>query len=214
MATSGPAILTATPTPESARRSWPGRLALGLAALAVAGAGLVWQAGGARLLLGAVGLHLAVRGVVLVRGVRSGALGGRGRVPAAAAAAVGLGVLGVAVTSGAATRWLLLAGVPAVLLLVAAGLLARGGAARRGGQALLVWSVLVLGLLVATGTAQGWARAADVATAVTGLGIAVLAVPLLISAVQLRAVAARPAPPRPAACAGCACAAGGCGLPR
>jgi hypothetical protein len=91
-------------------------------------------------------------------------------------------------------------------------LLVRGGSARRGGQALLVWSVLVAGLLVVTGVVQGWGRATDVAMVVTALAVAVLGVPLLIGAAQLRAVAAQPArAPAPAACAGCACGAGGCG---
>jgi hypothetical protein len=101
-----------------------------------------------------------------------------------------------------------------VLLLVAAGgLLARSGVARRGGQALLVWAVLVTGLLVAAGVVQGWDRAAEVATVVAALAVAVLAVPLLVAAAGLRSVAAQPvAPPaRPAACAGCACGAGVCG---
>jgi hypothetical protein len=108
----------------------------------------------------------------------------------------------------------LLFGVPVVLLGAAAALLARGPVARRGGLALLVWSLLITGLLVATGLGQDWARAGDVATVVTALAVAVLGVPLLIAALNLRAVAARPvpvAPARPAGCAGCACGAGGCG---
>ncbi|MGZ4546745.1 MAG: hypothetical protein ACXVXT_15250, partial [Blastococcus sp.] len=83
--------------------------------------------------------------------------------------------------------------------------------ARRGGQALLVWSVLVIGLLVLTGLAQGWGRATDVVTVVAALAVAVLGVPLLIGAAQLRAVAAQPAPAPAAGCGGCACGAGGCG---
>jgi hypothetical protein len=108
----------------------------------------------------------------------------------------------------------LLVVVPLLLLVAAAGLLARGGLARRGGQALLVWSVLVAGLLVLTGVGPGWDRAADVATVVTALAVAVLAVPLLIGAVNLRTVGARSDPEeegRPLGCAGCACAGGGCG---
>lgn len=106
----------------------------------------------------------------------------------------------------------LLGAVPLLLLAGAAGLLARGGTARRGGLALLVWSLLVAGVLVVTGLGQDWARAADVARVVTALAVAVLGVPVLLAALNLRALAARPAPaPRPAGCAGCACAAGGCG---
>ena len=99
-----------------------------------------------------------------------------------------------------------------LLLVTGLALLARGGLARRGGQALLVWSVLVGGLLVVTGIGQSWDRAASVATVVAALAVAVLAVPLLIGAANLRAVGARPDPEpgRPLGCAGCACAGGGC----
>ena len=46
---------------------------------------------------------------------------------------------------------MLLVGVPVVLLAGALALLSRSGTARRGGQVLLVWGVLVTGLLVVTG---------------------------------------------------------------
>ena len=102
--------------------------------------------------------------------------------------------------------------MPVVLIAAAGALLVREGrTARRGGQALLVWSVLVTGLLAVTGFAQGWDRAAEVATVVSALALAVLAVPLLVAAVHLRTIAARPVPAAPAGCGGCACGAGGCG---
>ena len=59
-------ILTADATPEVARRTWPQWLALGLAMLVVAVVSVVWADAGARLLLGAIGAFLAVRGVVLL----------------------------------------------------------------------------------------------------------------------------------------------------
>jgi hypothetical protein len=95
----------------------------------------------------------------------------------------------------------------------AAVLLSRGGLARRGGLLLGGTSLLITGVLVATGLGQGWDRAADVATVVAALAVAVLGVPLLVGAAGLREVAARPAPPPagPAGCGGCACGAGGCG---
>jgi hypothetical protein len=204
-------------SPEVARRAWPQWLALGVGMIAVAVTAVLWEAGGARLLLGALGLFLAVRGGVLLRGARSGAMSAavaaRARSLGALAVAGGAAALVVAAVSGVAAARVLLIGIPLLLLVAATGLLARGGAARRGGQALLVWAVLVTGLLVATGVAQGWARAADVATVVTALAVAVLAVPLIFAAAGLRTVAAQPvAPPaRPAACGGCACGAGGCG---
>jgi hypothetical protein len=203
-------------TPEEARRAWPQWLALGVAMIAVAVTSIFWDAAGARLLLGALGLFLAARGALLLRGTRSGAVG-RALAPqvrslGTGALAVGAAALVVALASGVLAARVLLVAVPVVLLAAAVRLLGRGGVARRGGQALLVWTVLVTGLLVATGVAQGWARAADVATVVAALAVAVLGVPLILASAGLRRVAAEPAPaPRPAACAGCACGAGGCG---
>jgi len=196
-------ILTADATPAVARRAWPQWLALGLAMLVVAVVSVVLPDAGARLLLGAIGAFLAVRGAVLLTSAR-----GLGAVSVVA----GLAGLAVAVTSAAAAGWVLLIAVPVLLLGAGVGLLARSGLARRGGQALLVWSVLVGGLLVASGLGQGWDRAASVATVVGALAVAVLAVPLLVGAASLRAVGARPDPEegRPLGCAGCACAGGGC----
>jgi hypothetical protein len=204
-------------TPEDARRAWPQWLGLGVAMIAVAVTAVLWDAAGARLLLGALGAFLALRGAVLLRGVRSGlmssAMAGRARSLGAAALLGGAAALVVALASGVASARVLLVGAPVLLLAAAAAALGRGGAARRGGQALLVWGVLVTGLLVVTGLAQSWSRAADVATVVTALAVAALAVPLIVAASGLRTVASTPspAPARPAACAGCACGAGGCG---
>jgi hypothetical protein len=220
VANGGTGILTAgtsgVTTPAEARRAWPQWLALGVAMIAVAVTAVFWNAAGARLLLGALGLFLTLRGVVLLRGARSGAVGralaSRARSLGTAALVVGAAALVVAVSSGVLSARVLLVGVPVLLLAAAVGLLGRDGASRRGGQALLVWTVLVIGLLVATGVAQGWARASDVATVVGALAVAVLGVPLILASAGLRRVAAEPVPaPRPAACAGCACGAGGCG---
>jgi hypothetical protein len=204
-------------TPDEARRAWPQWLALGIGMVAVAVTSVVWDTAGARLLLGALGLFLAVRGVLLLRGTRTGvvgpALAPRARGLGTGALLVGVAALAVAVTSGDLAAGVLLVGVPVLLLVAGFGLLGRGAVARRGGQALLVWTVLVTGLLVATGVAQGWSRAADVATVVAAVAVAVLAVPLVLASAGLRRLAAEPAPApaRPAACAGCACGAGGCG---
>lgn len=223
MANGGTGILTAgiqgSATPDEARRAWPQWLALGIAMIAVAVTSVLWDAAGARVLLGALGVFLVVRGAVLLRGARSGAVGrglaARARGLGTGALVTGAAAVIVAVSSGVLAARVLLVAVPVVLLVVAAvGLLGRGGVARRGGQALLVWTVLVSGLLVATGVAQGWARAADVATVVAALAVAVLAVPLVVAASGLRRVAAEPArapAAAPAGCAGCACGAGGCG---
>jgi hypothetical protein len=220
VANGGTGILTAgtqgIATPEDARRAWPQWLGLGIAMIAVAVTSVFWDAAGARLLLGALGLFLVVRGAVLLRGARSGAVGpalaSRARGLGTGALVVGAAGLVVAVSSGVLAAGVLLVAVPLLLLGAAAGLLGRRGASRRGGQALLVWTLLVTGLLVATGIAQGWARASDVATVVAALAVAVLGVPLIVAASGLRRVAAEPAPAAvPAGCAGCACGAGGCG---
>ncbi|NEK87828.1 hypothetical protein GCU60_18980 [Blastococcus saxobsidens] len=211
-------ILSATTagmaTPDVARRTWPRWLALGVAMIAVAVLAVAWEPAGARLLLGTLGLFLAVRGVLLLRGAGAleGELSGRARSLGAVAVVAGIAGLGVAVASAALSATVLLIGVPVALLAASAGLLARGGTARRGGQALLVWSVLVTALLVVTGLAQDWNRAADLATVVAALGVAVLGLPLLIGAANLRTIAATPAPaPVRSGCGGCACGAGGCG---
>jgi hypothetical protein len=200
-----------------ARRTWPRWLGLGLALIAVAVTAVFWDAAGARLLVGALGVFFAVRGVALARtaGSLTGELAGRARTLGSGAVLGGAAAVVVAVPSAGLAARVLLVAVPVMLVGAAAVLLSRGGVARRGGLALLVWSLLVTGVLVLTGLAQGWDRAADVATVVAALAVAALGVPLLIGASSLRAVAARPAPApapvRPAGCAGCACGAGGCG---
>jgi hypothetical protein len=221
VANGGTGILTAgtqaMASPELARRAWPQWLALGIAMIAVAAAAVLWDDAGARLLLGALGLFLSVRGALLLRGARSGAMdttmAGQARGLGAAALGWGAAVLVVALVSETAAASVLLFAVPVLLLTSGAALLPRGGMARRGGQALLVWGVLITGLLLATVLGPGWDRAAELATVVAALAVAVLGVPLLVAAANLRTVAATPlpVPARPAACAGCACGAGGCG---
>ncbi|SDX54731.1 hypothetical protein SAMN05660209_00662 [Geodermatophilus africanus] len=195
-------------SPEQARRAWPRWLAGGVALLVVAAVAVVWADGGARLLLGVGGALLAWRGGQLA------AEGGRRRAQGAAVAGAGVLALGLASVPVALAGWVLLVAVPAGLLGGALTLLGRGGAVRRSGQAALVWWALVTGLLVVTGLAAGWERAAAGATVVGALGLGLLGVVLLVGSSTLRAIAAQPAPVRPAACAGCACGAGGCGIPR
>ena len=216
MANGGTGILTAQATPETARRTWPQWLALGLAMIAVAVVAVLWDDAGARLLLGALGLFLVGRGATLLRAGRSRALA---RPVARQARSLGTAALGwggvvlvVAIASAELAAAVLLFAAPVALLAGGGALLARGGrTARRGGSALLVWAVLVTGLLIVTLVAQGWGRASEVATVVTALAVALLGVPLLVAAVQLRTIAARPVPEAPAGCGGCACGAGGCG---
>ena len=65
--TAGTSSATAV-TPDEARRTWPQWLALGIALIAVAVVAVFWDAAGARLLVGALGVFFAVRGAALVRG--------------------------------------------------------------------------------------------------------------------------------------------------
>jgi hypothetical protein len=213
--TSAPGILTAQPTPDVARRSWPRYLALGLGMIAVGVAGVLLGDLGARVLLGGVGLFVAVRGAVLLRAARTGSLDDEvlPRAGLLGGVALGAGALALAAALASATlaAQVLMVGVPLALLVAAVSLLARGGTVRRGGLALLVWTVLVTGVLVVTGLAQDWDRAADVARVVTALVVAVLGVPMLVAAANYKQIADRPAPARAGGCGGCACGAGGCG---
>jgi hypothetical protein len=216
VANGGTGILTAEATPETARRAWPQWLALGLAMIAVAVVAVLWDAAGARLLLGALGLFLVVRGAMLLRAGRSRALdrptARQARSLGTAALAWGGAVLVVAIASAELAAGVLLFAAPVALLAGGGALLTRGGrTARRGGSALLVWAALVIGLLVVTLVAQGWDRASELATVVTALVVAGLGVPLLVAALRLRTIAATPVPAAPAGCGGCACGAGGCG---
>ena len=208
-----PGLRTAQPPPDVARRTWPRHAALGAGMLAVAVAGVLWADGGARLLLGAIGVFLVARGVALLRAARTGGLDADSGAASLGPGAVAVGALavGAALVPGGLAGTVLLVAVPVLLLIASAALLARGGTSRRGGLALLVWSLLVAGVLVATGLGQDWARAADVARVATALLVAVAGVPVLLLAGSLRALAARPAPAPRAGCGGCACGAGGCG---
>ncbi|MGY1745609.1 hypothetical protein [Blastococcus sp. SYSU D00695] len=209
---SGVATATVQADPEVARRAWPRWLALGVALVAVAVVSAFWDAGGARLLLGALGLFAAVRGGVLLAGAGRAGLDRRVRGVGAATAVAGVAALAVAAVPGTLAGWVLLVGAPVGLLAVSLALLARGGVARRGGLVALVWSVLVTVLLGVTGLAADWDRARDGATLVAALAVGVFGVVLVTGSTGLRAAAARPLPPqKPAGCGGCACSGGGCG---
>jgi hypothetical protein len=198
-------LIPEEPTPAVARRTWPRWLALGLTAIVVAVVAVVWGPGD-RLLLGAVGLFLAVRGALLVRTAADAGpeLSGRARGLGAGALAGGLVALVVALTSAAASGWVLLAGVP--LLLIGAGLAQRG----RGP---VLWGLVAAAALAGVGLAGTWDRAMLVAAALAALAVAILGVVTLVGAASLRAIGARPdpEPSRAVGCAGCACGAGGCG---
>ncbi|RBY85117.1 hypothetical protein DQ240_12865 [Blastococcus sp. TF02A-26] len=200
--------------PEVARRAWPRWLALGVALVAVAAVSAFWTDGGARLLLGALGLFGAVRGAVLVAGPGRDELDGRVRSVGIGTAVAGVAALAVAAVPGALAGWVLLVVAPLALLAGSLVLLSRGAVARRGGIVALVWAALVTLLLVGTGIGADWERAREGATSVAAILVAVFGVVLVTGSAGLRAAAARPVPPKPqpAGCAGCACAGGGCGV--
>jgi hypothetical protein len=212
VATAG--ILSATP--QQARYTWPRRLLVGIALVAAAVLAVVLPAVGSRLVLGAAGLAAAGRGLLIVRAAWTGAVEPDARRLGLPLAVVGVAAVAVAAASAPLSGGVLVVAVPLLLLAASGALLGQGAAARRGGQVLLVWSVLLVGLLVAAGVLRGWAGASAVATGVGALSLAGLGVALLVGAVTLRSVAARapanPAYPAPAGgCGGCACGAGGCG---
>jgi hypothetical protein len=214
VASTGTGILTAT-DPAQARHTWPRRLGVGAALVAVAVAALVMPGVGGRLVLGAAGLSAVARGLLLTRAAAIGAVDPAARRLGAPLALAGAAAVVVTAVSAPVTTGVLLVGVPVLLLAAAGALVAQGGLSRRLGQGLLVWSLMVLALLVAAAVARGWSGAGAVATAVAALSLAGLGVALLVGAATLRAVATRPpanpAYPAPAGCAGCACGAGGCG---
>ena len=129
--------------PETARRTWPRWLLLGVGMVAVAVVALGWSAAGSRLLVGALGVFLCIRGAVLVRRAATLDAELRARAPRLGAAAVGAGIaaLVVAGTSAVVSGAVLLVVVPLALLAAAAALVVAGwrraagrsGAARLGG---------------------------------------------------------------------------------
>lgn len=213
VATAG--ILSAT-TPQQARYTWPRRLGIGVALVLAGVLAVVLPGMGGRLVLGAAGLAAAGRGVLIVRAAWTGVVEPDARRLGLPLAVVGVAAVAVAAISAALSGRVLVVAVPLLLLAASGALLGQGPAARRGGQVLLGWSVLLVALLVAAGVARGWSAASAVATGVGALSLAGLGVALTVGAVTLRSVAAQapanPAYPAPAGgCGGCACGSGGCG---
>jgi len=213
VATAG--ILSAT-TPQQARYTWPRRLLVGVALIVAAVLAVVLPDVGSRLVLGAAGLAAAGRGALIMRAAWTGAVEPDARRLGLPLAVVGVAAVAVAAVSAGVSGGVLVVAVPLLLLAASGALLGQGATARRGGQVLLVWSVVVVALLVAAGVVRGWTAASAVATGVGALALAGLGMALLVGAVTLRSVAARapanPAYPAPAGgCGGCACGAGGCG---
>lgn len=208
-------ILTAT-SPQQAGYTWPRRLLIGFALVVAAVLAVVLPEVGSRIVLGAAGLAAAGRGALIVRAAWTGAVEPDARVLGLPLGVLGVAAVAVAAVSAAVSGGVLVVAVPLLLLAASGALLGQDGAARRGGQVLLVWSVLLVALLVVAGVLRGWTAASAVATGVGALALAGLGVALLVGAVTLRSVAAQTpanaAYPAPAGgCGGCGCGAGGCG---
>lgn len=202
---------TAPARTAPASRAWTGWLAAGVALIAVAVLALVAPGTGARLLVAAAGGAGVLRGVLLVRAADV-VLGGA-RAIGLLTGLAGAGAIAVAAVPGPLAGRVLVVGVPLLLLLGGAGLLAGEGTARRVGQLLVGVALVVAAVLVAVVATSGWTPAAGLATGLGALAAALLAVPLLGRGVAARTAAAAPAPARPAACSSCACGTGGgCGV--
>lgn len=199
---------TAGPQPAgsaSTGTTWQ-RMALLGAVLLALGLVALLRDGGDRLLLAGLGALAAVRGIGMLRAVRAG---DRPRAAATAGALTAwLGVVAgaVALLSGTATAWVLVAG-----LLLAVPALALAGVSR---AVSLGAGVLVLAGLVLLAVLGGTTTLLGVGTAVVAVGVAALGTANLLGAVGMWRIARRPAPAPVGGCGGCACGAGGCGSVR
>lgn len=194
----------APPTPQQARSTWPRMAALGVALLALAVLALTWSDVGPRVLLGAIGLFGVVRGLVLLRGARTGAVDRTAVLIAAGGIWLGALALGMALLSTTATGWLFVAAGVIALPAVAVAATDRRPLAL-GGAVLVVVAAVAVALIGGVDALLTTARV--LAAGVVGaLGLANLA-----GAVGMARIARRPAPAPAAGCGGCACGAGGCG---
>ncbi|MCU1621009.1 MAG: rane protein of unknown function, partial [Modestobacter sp.] len=128
---------TATPTPQQARSTWPRLATLGAVLVALGVLALTWSGAGPRVLLAALGLFAVVRGTAMLRGARTGEIERTGAVFGAGAVWLGLVAAAVALLSGTATGWVLVAAVVLLLPVLAAALPDRR-AAFLGGTAVVV----------------------------------------------------------------------------
>lgn len=190
-------------TPETARTTWPRMAVLGAVLVALGLVALVWDQGGDRLLLGGLALVAVVRGAGALRQARSGGQPRAAAVSGAVAIWLGLVAVAVALLSGTATGWVLVAALVLVLPVVAVS-----GGRRPAGWAAAA-AVLVAGVLL--GVLGGASTLLAVGTAVAAGLVTLLGVANLLGAVGMLRIARRPAPAPAAGCAGCACGAGGCG---
>lgn len=190
--------------PQDAQATWP-RMALIGAVLLVLGLVALGWAAGDRVLLAGLGGIAAVRGVELLRGARTGGEPRAAATSGALAVWLGLAAAAVALLSGTATAWVLVA---ALVLAVPALSLAAGGSRAAAGIA----GAVVLAGAVLLAVLGGPTTLLAVGTTVVAVSVAVLGAVNLLGAVGMWRIARRPASqPVGGGCGGCACGAGGCG---
>ena len=189
--------------PDAARTTWPRMALLGGVLLALGLVALLWDDGD-RVLLAGLGAIALVWGTGLLRGVRAGSRPRAAATSGALAVWLGLVAAAVALLSGTATAWVLVAG----LVLAVPALLSAAGARRAGAAAagvVVLAGAVLLAVLGGIGTLLG-AGTTVVAGLVTALGLV-----NLLGAVGMWRIARRPAPEPVGGCGACACGAGGCG---
>ncbi|MEU2348687.1 hypothetical protein [Modestobacter sp. NPDC049651] len=207
--TAGQLAGTLPTTPQQARSTWPRTAAVGVALVVLGVVAVAWHDSGARLLLGALGVLAAARGIGMLRAARAGELAPGAAPFGAAATWLGLVAVVVALVSGTATGWVLVGGAVLALPAVAASTSGRRAVAWAGAVAVLAAAVVV-GVAAGTGALLTTAAVA-VGLAAVGVGVADL-----VGAAGMRRLArseafadAYPAPG--AGCGSCACGSGGCG---
>jgi hypothetical protein len=176
---------------------------LGGVLLALGSLGLLW-ADGDRVLLAGLGAVAVVWGAGLLREVRAGSRPRAAAGSGALAVWLGLVAAAVALLSGTATAWVLVAG----LVLAVPALVSAAGAGRAGAGAagvVVLAGAVLLAVLGGSGTLLGVGT-----TVVAGL-VAALGLVNCLGAVGMWRIARRPAPEPAGGCGGCACGAGGCG---
>jgi hypothetical protein len=176
---------------------------LGAVLLALGLVALLWDDGD-RLLLAGLGAVAGVRGAGMLREVRAGSLPRAAATSGALAVWLGVVAVAVALLSGTATAWVLVAGLVLAVPALALGAGVSRVVAGVAGAVVLAGAVL-LAVLGGVGALLG------VGSAVVAVLVALLGVVNVLGAVGMWRIARRPAPEPAGGCGGCACGAGGCG---
>ncbi len=195
-------LTAGSPPAGAAGTTWQRMVLLGALLLVLGLVALAWDDGD-RLMLAGLGGVAVARGIGMLRGVRAGVLPREAGSSGALSVWFGLAAVAVALLSGTATAWVLVAG-----LVLAAPALALAGVRR---AVSLGAGVLVLAGLVLLAVLGGTTPMLGGGTAVVAVLVAALGLANLLGAVGMWRIARRPAPVPAGGCGGCACGAGGCG---